>query len=319
MKNRFHIGVIVVLIALVVVLWLGSWWAITNFVVSSDTNNLTDQAARGVFGDQFGAVNALFSGLAFTGVITTLILQQAEIKKQARTLQRQQFESGFFHLLDLHTKIIDQLDIGGSKGRVAFERFLKTMEARSDSLSAMVALKPLSRIQVSDIASNRKVSEECKLLLGPTATLQIEEILKKESGSGIVALFNDDNKEEHLRIITDAYYLAHKDTNHGMAHYFRTLYHIVKYIDDSSLINDDEKNRFARIISAQLSEDEQTAIFYNSMIVPRTVGGISVDFGFPKMHKLLIKYSLLNNLSPDRLFHKMHKDVFENLKTKQNA
>ena len=33
---------------------------------------------RGQFGDMFGAVNALFSGLAFAGLIITLILQRNE-------------------------------------------------------------------------------------------------------------------------------------------------------------------------------------------------------------------------------------------------
>ena len=34
---------------------------------------------RGTFGDMFGAVYALFSGLAFTGLIVTLIMQHEEL------------------------------------------------------------------------------------------------------------------------------------------------------------------------------------------------------------------------------------------------
>lgn len=37
---------------------------------------------RGVFGDQYGALNTLFSGFAFAGVIVALILQNHEIKLQ---------------------------------------------------------------------------------------------------------------------------------------------------------------------------------------------------------------------------------------------
>jgi hypothetical protein len=36
---------------------------------------------RGTFGDMFGAVNALFSGLAFAGVIYALLLQHEEIEQ----------------------------------------------------------------------------------------------------------------------------------------------------------------------------------------------------------------------------------------------
>ena len=37
-----------------------------------------DSEKQGQFGDQFGAVNALFSGLAFAGLIFTIILQKKE-------------------------------------------------------------------------------------------------------------------------------------------------------------------------------------------------------------------------------------------------
>lgn len=33
-----------------------------------------NENTRGTFGDQFGAVNALFSGLAFAGLIYTIVL-----------------------------------------------------------------------------------------------------------------------------------------------------------------------------------------------------------------------------------------------------
>jgi len=45
--------------------------------------------ARGAFGDMFGAANALFSGLAFAGLIYTLILQRTELKYQRQQLKLQ--------------------------------------------------------------------------------------------------------------------------------------------------------------------------------------------------------------------------------------
>jgi DNA-binding transcriptional MerR regulator len=44
---------------------------------------------RGVFGDQFGAVNALFSGMAFAGIIYSLYLQNRALKDQGISLQKQ--------------------------------------------------------------------------------------------------------------------------------------------------------------------------------------------------------------------------------------
>lgn len=42
---------------------------------------------RGTFGDMFGAVNTLFSGLAFAGIIYAIILQQRELKLQKEELE----------------------------------------------------------------------------------------------------------------------------------------------------------------------------------------------------------------------------------------
>ncbi len=74
----------------------------------------------GDFGGQFGAINALFSGLAFVGVIAALILQKRELalqrqeleqtreelrgqkeqlEAQNRTFRQQTFENTFFQLV----------------------------------------------------------------------------------------------------------------------------------------------------------------------------------------------------------------------------
>lgn len=42
---------------------------------------------RGVFGDMFGAVNSLFSGLALAGVIVAILLQRKELELQRKELE----------------------------------------------------------------------------------------------------------------------------------------------------------------------------------------------------------------------------------------
>ena len=41
----------------------------------------------GTFGDLFGSINALFSGLAFLGVICAILLQRKELKDQRKELE----------------------------------------------------------------------------------------------------------------------------------------------------------------------------------------------------------------------------------------
>lgn len=52
----------------------------------------SDWSKSGTFGDTFGALNALFSGLALTGVIVTILIQRSELKNQRIELQLQRSE-----------------------------------------------------------------------------------------------------------------------------------------------------------------------------------------------------------------------------------
>ena len=57
-------------------------WALSFLLFTTNW----DKEERGTFGDMFGAVNALFSGLAFAGLIVTLIMQHEELGLQRNEL-----------------------------------------------------------------------------------------------------------------------------------------------------------------------------------------------------------------------------------------
>ena len=48
-------------------------WTVSAVAIIYGMDNWSN---RGTFGDLFGAVNALFSGLAFAGLIYTIVLQR---------------------------------------------------------------------------------------------------------------------------------------------------------------------------------------------------------------------------------------------------
>jgi len=78
---KLYLGSLVVLL-----LWLVSYPIIKYYVGSNDASEI------GVFGDSFGAINALFSGLAFVGLIFTIYLQKNELKLQRNELRLQRNE-----------------------------------------------------------------------------------------------------------------------------------------------------------------------------------------------------------------------------------
>lgn len=65
----------------VLVLWAANWLFVYLAFQKSDV--------QGQFGDQFGAVNALFSGLAFAGIIYSLFLQRKATEDQGRSIDKQ--------------------------------------------------------------------------------------------------------------------------------------------------------------------------------------------------------------------------------------
>ncbi|NVK53521.1 MAG: hypothetical protein HWD85_11350 [Flavobacteriaceae bacterium] len=65
---------LVTLIVLVIIIWVLSAVFIIYFL-----DNWSD---RGTFGDLFGAINGLFSGLAFAGLLYTIVLQKQDLEMQ---------------------------------------------------------------------------------------------------------------------------------------------------------------------------------------------------------------------------------------------
>jgi hypothetical protein len=64
---------------IVFLLWAGSAAILCQYVPES--------TARGTFGDMFGAINALFSGWAFLGVVIAIILQRQELEMQRQEIR----------------------------------------------------------------------------------------------------------------------------------------------------------------------------------------------------------------------------------------
>lgn len=106
------------IIALIIVgsLW---YWNYQGFIDDNGKSN-------GAFGDKFGVVNSLFSGLAFAGIIITIYMQKHELELQRQELKEtrnvfegqnslmttQQNDSTFFNLLENHRQLVDSFKTG---------------------------------------------------------------------------------------------------------------------------------------------------------------------------------------------------------------
>ena len=240
-------------------------WSISFFMQSWEYDR------RGTFGDMFGAVNALFSGLAFAGLIVTLIMQHEELglqreelaqtnrelaaqreefADQNKTMKIQRFENTLFNMLSLHQDIVNGLyyvpkDYADhspeSKGRYVFDVFYNT--------------------KITDFGDGYN-----------SQVYGIEGLVRQEN-----------NPEAYLHVSEISIF----------DNYFRHLYRMFKYIDVSPLIDDSERYDYACIVRAQLSDYELLMLFYNALNVR--------DHGDLKFKQLIEKYAVFNNIRKDML------------------
>lgn len=212
----------------VVVLWTASLFLVPYFFSKNiESESIFKGMTSSSFGDMFGGVNALFSGLALAGIIFTIFLQRKELKLQRKelrstreefqiqneTLKRQRFENTFFQMLTLHHEIIDKLKYGEIEKRAIFQ-------SACEGLKSGLSTYPLVDKSLNNV------------------------------------------KEQ----INSSYRLAFQYIEPILSHYFRNLYHIFKYIYKSNLISKEEKKFYAGIVRAQLSSDELYLLYYNSLV-----------------------------------------------------
>ncbi|MAB49576.1 MAG: hypothetical protein CMC05_13195 [Flavobacteriaceae bacterium] len=82
--NQDKLSGLYILLTFVIIIWV-----ISAFIVPCLYPKLSDRA---LLGDSFGVINSLFSGLAFAGIIYTILLQRKELALQRQELKDTRIE-----------------------------------------------------------------------------------------------------------------------------------------------------------------------------------------------------------------------------------
>jgi hypothetical protein len=248
-------------LALAGLLILALWMLISYLAYKFSPNG-----QYGTFGDMFGVVNSLFSGLAFACLILATMMQREELKLQRKelqlarmeaaatrkeiegqkeqaiaqneTLRQQTFDNTFFQLLRLHNDIVSAIDIRRTstrelQGRDCFKFFFGKYKEFYG-----------------------------KLAIGLPAT----------------------SPEELAARIEVGYSAFFKQYEADLGHYFRSVYNIVKFVDRSD-IKETDKRLYTNLVRAQLSNYELRLMFYNCVS----------HFGSERFKPLVEKYGLLKH------------------------
>ena len=181
----------------------------------------------GLRGDMFGGVTALFSGLAFAGLISTLLMQRRELELQRNELkqtrlnfEQQRFETTLFSILELFVDHISSLESGGGetqmKGRAVLEYYASEL---------------IDQIQFDYDPEN-------------------EEDVPTDTGF---------SPQDQAVIYLDTYHLI---LEADLGPYFRLLYNIMRHIESASLDPLDSQ-KYAKIVRAHLSSSEVKLLMFN--------------------------------------------------------
>lgn len=151
----------------IIVLWFG-WWAFAN-------SQYPSKADPGQFGDLFGGINALFSGLALAGVVTAVILQSNELQLQRETMEKQREE------LELTRNEIklqrEQLQLQREELKLSREEFRRMAVANEE------AAKSLSK-QIKLQVRASKINGLSSLLASANSRLQARATVRGSVGVG---------------------------------------------------------------------------------------------------------------------------------------
>lgn len=98
--------------------------------------------------------------------------------------------------------------------------------------------------------------------------------------------------------VVRAYDDVYNQNKADLSHYFRTIYHIFKFIDDSNI---DNKKRYISIARAQLSSYEQVILFYNCLH----------RNGLKRFKPLIEKHAILKNIDEDLILSPSHLEEYK--------
>lgn len=102
----FALGLVAVVMGLYLIFLVHISWPIEELSIR--------QAA--LLGDSFGIVNAFFSGLAFSGLIITIVLQRRELNESRKVFKSQKFEDAFYRLLGFYKENLNEITVHDNDG-----------------------------------------------------------------------------------------------------------------------------------------------------------------------------------------------------------
>lgn len=288
----------------------------SSFSIASKDNAIDVTASAsiatfigGVVGTVWTLVSIFLFYLNLRKQTEAIGLQQSQIEMTKKQIDRQQFENTFFNLLRTQQEIRNQIS-------------LKTQNTKTNETSTLNSndffdfCKIILKKEYDDLADFTH-HEKITMLL--SSALQDKDYIKEMSIREKIKKLNAPENQEKLKTTLGKAQLAYASVfnkyHSQLGHYFRHLYHILKFvelnqIDEINLVDKDsvERNetikniktkylRYVNFIQAQMSSGELLVLFYNGLC-------------FLEMKKLIHNFNFLENLAIEDLISTDHSDFY---------
>lgn len=220
--------------------------AVPIFYFACFHSGFGDQTTFGTFGDFFGGTIGALTALISVVLIYHTYIQQVEIsQKQYQQNQRMSFEQNFFNLLQVQRDITKSIMIEQQNPQNTVEQ-----------------------IKYEGYKAIYKIVGDVKISM---SQLYYENDLKN---------WDFERIRRQIDILYSNVLIAYGDLTLG--HYFRHLYHILRYIELAEVEN---KKVYRDFLQAQMSNEELFLLFFDSLS----------NYGYPKMYNV-VSDGLLENL-----------------------
>lgn len=344
-KNTYSFWVIIAII--IAVIGLGALVIFMFKKPFNDGSGCPDADLFSSYGDFIGGfVGSLFALSGFILLFETLRAQREamesqnnEFHYQHQAIAQERFENTFFNLLQVQQNILNDLKITyfylnseseiyseKIEKREAFKYLVAEIKRIDDSITSSHhnGLYDKNKKEWEDAIANADANIVPQYDGDNRLDLAIEKIratVYKQFTNLIYGITKKNWEQAHVRngkyLLQTIYYYLFNKYHFALGHYFRHLYHILKFIsqyetrsrDMARNLNERELiskqcKEYAQLVQAQMSAYELAILYYNSLY-------------YSKMNDLVKKYELLENLNIYDLARPSHylKDEGYNMKT----
>lgn len=277
--------------------------ALTLFLLKTTEIDFSKNIAPEIF-SHYGALVGGVVGTIFSLAGVLLLIQN--LNDQERNFQKQQIENRYFELIHIQRNNCNEINLKERSGRKVFIPLLREFY----ECYRVVTIFNISYIKDEELYLDKYgiINLAYLAFFYGACGESSEEILKNRLKhkfdeayvDELLAQFKDRQSElEKMKTSgrDEFHYKSFEGHQTRLGHYYRHMYQAVKYIDNqnSSLLSYIDKYQYIKMLRAQLSNQEQALLFFN------TLSDLGADWELGRElsdinRRLITKYNFIKNI-----------------------